>query len=100
MEPWVPDGGVGNGYDENGQEVYGEPRTAPCRIAPKLIRQQGANGDEHGVWGTVVMFAGDDPISDRDRITLPGMEDRGPIIAQVTPFYDEEARLTHKEVVF
>lgn len=98
MEPLDAAQGT-NGYDDNGQEIYGAPRIAPCRIFPRMVRQEGKDGDVHGAWGTVIMFAADDAISDRDRITLPGMEDRGPIIVQVTPFYDHEGRVTHKEVV-
>ena len=34
IEPWVPMAGpYGNGYDVNGQPIYGTPRTAQCRIA-------------------------------------------------------------------
>jgi len=97
VEPFDSSAGT-SGYDEHGQEIYGAPRTAPCRIVPKQARQLGKDGDLHGAWGTVVMFAADDPISDRDRITLPGMEDRGPIVVQVAPYYDAEGQLTHKEV--
>ena len=97
VEPFDHAAGT-SGYDEHAQEIYGAPRTAPCRIVPKQARQQGKDGDLHGAWGTVVMFAADDPIGDRDRITLPGMEDRGPIVVQVSTFYDDDGKITHKEV--
>lgn len=87
------------GYDELGQPLYGAPRAAACRITPKMMRTAGLNGDTHTAVGTVIILAADDPVGDRDRITLPDHPDRGPIIAQVTTYVDLQGHATHKEVV-
>ncbi len=97
VEPFDRMQGV-EGYDDMGQPMYGVPRTVPCRMTPRMARAQDLRGDVHTAVGTLLIFAADDPISDRDRITLPGQPDRGPIIAQVTTHYDLRGRPTHKEV--
>lgn len=95
IEPFDPTQGV-DGYDEHGQPIYGAPRVAACRSTTKLVRSQDARGDEHTIIGTVLILAADDPVTDRDRITLD--QGRGPVIAQVTTYVDLGGRVTHKEV--
>ena len=99
VEPFDPTQGV-DGYDpDDGTELYGEARTAACRVAPKFVRQFNPNGDTIGAWGTVLIFAADDPIEDWDRITLIDLPDKGPITATITYAFDHLGRVTHKEVL-
>lgn len=99
IEPWDPTAGpYANGYDANGQALYGTARTAACRIAEVQAAQLLKDGDLHGAWGTVIMLPADDPVSDKDRITLPEQPDAGAIIQRVVVGTDLQGRATHKEV--
>jgi hypothetical protein len=98
VEAFDPTAGT-EGYDDAGQELYAAGRTAACKIAPKFVREARINGDIIGAWGTVIIFAADDPITDKDRITLTDLPDRGPIIATVTYGFDHRGAITHKEVL-
>lgn len=99
VEAFDPTQGVDGYSADDGTELYAAARTAACRIAPKFVRELRPNGDTIGAWGTVIIFAGDDPVTDRDRITLTDLPDRGPIIASVSYGFDHLGRVTHKEVL-
>jgi len=99
IEPWDPTAGpYGNGYDINGQPIYGTPRTAQCRIAAVQAAQLAKDGDLYGAWGTVIMLPADDPVGERDRITLPEDPDAGAIVLRVVIGTDLQGKATHKEV--
>lgn len=97
IEPFDSSQGV-EGYDTMGQPMYGPPHEARCRISPSMTRTVDARGDTHSAAGTSLIFAADEPITDRDRISLPDLPDRAPIIAQVVVHYDLRGQPTHREV--
>lgn len=86
------------GCDSNGAATYGDAVEFPCRITQSQRRQGAEGGTVHGAWGTSLIFAADSTVSDKDRITVRSLPGRGPIIASVMTYYDEDGTVSHKEV--
>jgi len=88
------------GYDDSGQPIYGNAVVVPCAVSPVTRRERTASGDIHTLVGTLIIFAGDADVSDKDRITLIDHPDREPVVAQVDLCRDSRGRIEHREVRF
>lgn len=89
-----------SGYDSSGQETYGNAVVVSCSVSPVQRRERTASGDVHTLTGTLIIFAGDADVQDRDRITLIDHPDREPVIASVDYCRDSRGRIEHREVRF